>query len=432
MSNEHQPADVEIVKDISNHSHDKELNSEQNSWDNMSRSHSMTDITVQTETSNAALMEGSTTNEEGENSKDFSQEKKGTAFGVLFNLINTTVGSGILALPFAFRELGLVCGAIALLIMGVIATSTLHFLNVSCHARHRYSYKELAVDVFRTKVAGIIFELTIIIVGAGALIGYVIIVGQFSESLFALLMDSLGAPESVKTFLGHRATLTAIFMLAIMFPLSILRRIQFLSYTSLLSIVSAMFVVVAVIIRSCQSIIAGDRDRSTISLVGSFDSIVTSFPIICFSLTSHVTLLPMISEMKSPSIKKVSIVGAGSVFICMTMYMTIAIAGYVLFLEETQDNVLNSFTSSDPLIIVTKISITIVVILSYPLFLFATRECFENIIFANKPFSWPRWIIQAAIISLISYIIAIAFPSIKSVLGLTGATGSTLAAFVYP
>jgi amino acid permease len=381
--------------------------------------------------SQAQLIANDSSHDEHSHIEETTTHKKGSASGVLFNLINTTVGAGILALPYAFKELGIVFGVIALLIMGIIAGSTLHFLAVASAERKRFSYKELAIDVFGTKIAGVIFELTIVIVSGGALISYLIIIGQFSESLFGMVLEAASAPDWVKQTLGHRASLIAIVMLLIIFPLSSLRRIQFLSYSSLLSILSACFVVLAVAIKSIQGITTGTLPGS-VALIGSFERGVSAFPIICFSLTSHVTLLPMIQEMKSPSVKKVSIVGALNVTICVMMYMTIAVFGYVLFIDNTQDNILNSFDKGDVLILIAKVFITFVVILSYPLFLYATRECFENVFFADKPFSWPRWLIETAIICIVTYIIAVIFPSIKSVLGLSGATGSTLAAFVYP
>jgi sodium-coupled neutral amino acid transporter 11 len=422
MSHDHEDIELEegITHDVEPISH-----ADHDAGDGDSHTHTETDSNI------ALIVDDSSSHDEHAHTEEPVVQKKGTAFGVLFNLINTTVGSGILALPFAFRELGIVFGVIGLLVMGVLAASTLHFLSVTSHIRQRFSYKELAVDVFGTRIAGIVFELTITIVGGGALISYLIIIGQYLESLVGMLLTAMDASEMAHQIIGHRAMLIAITMVTIIFPLSSLRRIQFLSYSSILSVAGAFIVVVAVTFRSLQSAAAGTLS-SSIYAIGSFESAVIAFPIICFSLTSHVTLLPMITEMKSPSVKKVSIIGASSVSACVFMYMTIAVFGYILFGDKTQDNILNSFDENDILILVAKIFITIVVILSYPLFLYATRECFENIFFAGKPFSWPRWLIETAIICVFTYTVAVIFPSIKSVLGLSGATGSTLAAFVYP
>ncbi|KAL0482446.1 sodium-coupled neutral amino acid transporter [Acrasis kona] len=358
-------------------------------------------------------------------------EKKGNTFGMLFNLVNTTVGAGILALPYAFKEMGIVMGLLSLLLMGVLAAATLHFLSEASQIRRKYSYKALALDIFQTKWAGIAFESTVVIVGAGAMMSYTIIIGQLSSSLMTVFLKLVQAPQNVIDVLGNTILLTFIIMLVIVFPLCCLRHIQFLGYTSLLSILSALFVVVAIVIRCAQKGISGQLPGQ-ISLVGSFSSILAAFPVVAFSLTSHVTLLPMIEQMRSPTVKKVSAVGAASVLVCISMYLSMAVSGYVLFAENTQDNILNSFDPSDTLIVFAKLCVLVVVILSYPLFLYSTRECSETVFFAERPFTWLRWIATAAIICMTTFVVSIIFPKINMVLGLSGATGSTLAASVFP
>jgi len=100
--------------------------------------------------------------------------------------------------------------------------------------------------------------------------------------------------------------------------------------------------------------------------------------------------------------------------------------------NRTPDNILSAFPD-DILFIVIKIGYTLVILFSYPLLNFATRNGADNLFFSNyQPAPWWRLLAEAIVIIVASYVIAIFVPSIGTIFGLIGATVGQLVIFVNP
>ena len=62
----------------------------------------------------------------------------------VFNLMNAILGSGIVGLPFALRNLGYITFILALLLVAFLALFTIHLLLKSCDNQKTSSYETLA------------------------------------------------------------------------------------------------------------------------------------------------------------------------------------------------------------------------------------------------------------------------------------------------
>lgn len=100
-----------------------------------------------------------------------------TIFSTYFNLVNTSIGAGILALPFACKVAGVVGGIVLLIGIAIIELYTAELLIICCNKTGKYSYKGLAMKVFG-KYAGIIFELANVVLCFGVLTVYVVLIGN--------------------------------------------------------------------------------------------------------------------------------------------------------------------------------------------------------------------------------------------------------------
>ena len=156
-------------------------------------------------------------------------------------------------------------------------------------------------------------------------------------------------------------------------------------------------------------------------------------------------MLPSYKDLKNRKMSKMSIVlvlqifsAAGKKLIIEliffeALYFSMGFVGYLLFQGDTQDNILKNFTDdSDYLILLAKFSILLVIILSFPVVHFITRESIEGIFFGNWDFSWYRWICEALLLTGVAFLLAIFVPNITVVFGLTGSTCGSLVIFVYP
>lgn len=91
-----------------------------------------TEITIETASSSANLV--STGN-------DVKQKKKGTSsLETLMHMIKANIGTGVLAMPLAFKNGGLILSSVSLWIMAVICVHCMHILlNCYRHVMEGYS-----------------------------------------------------------------------------------------------------------------------------------------------------------------------------------------------------------------------------------------------------------------------------------------------------
>jgi sodium-coupled neutral amino acid transporter 11 len=69
---------------------------------------------------------------------------KSSWFASLFNLANTAIGAGTLALPFTLRQSGMVVGVFMIVAVGVLSCASLHMLNLAGQASGKVSYISVA------------------------------------------------------------------------------------------------------------------------------------------------------------------------------------------------------------------------------------------------------------------------------------------------
>jgi sodium-coupled neutral amino acid transporter 11 len=361
---------------------------------------------------------------------------RGTAskIGILFNLTNTTVGTGILALPYAMRSAGLVMGIIMTLVAACTALGTLHMLLYVGSKRKRYSYKDIANNIFGRQIAGVLVEIAIIMFTVGVMAVFIGIISDYTSSII-LAIASHDEPTAATLFFADKRVCGAIMLVFIIFPLCCLRRIQLLSYTSIMSIFGILFVVVVVVIRLVEQGLPTSTPKkpNKIILLNTGDpmSVFMAFPVVFFSFASHINYLSMYEEMKNRSRKSMARITNLSTALTAVLYLTMSICGYLLFIDDTEGNVLNGFDKREKLIIGAKVAITLVVVTSFPLVHFSARQSIDSLLF-DRPFSWIRFILEAVVICIPVYGISVLIPDLADLVGFTGATIGTLIQFVIP
>ncbi|KAJ3435252.1 amino acid transporter [Anaeramoeba flamelloides] len=93
--------------------------------------------------------------------KTSTNEKTGTVFGAISNLTNACMGAGILALPYAFSQIGWFFGIIIFVLVGIISWGSLELLMLSSHYTKQYTYEELAKHVIGKKMS-VVVKITIL------------------------------------------------------------------------------------------------------------------------------------------------------------------------------------------------------------------------------------------------------------------------------
>ncbi|VUZ55940.1 unnamed protein product [Hymenolepis diminuta] len=234
----------------------------------------------------------------------------GDLFPHIFNLINSNIGVGLLAMPYCFHECGILLTAIILLLMSVatyfscvLILKTTHQLK--CDSLERAAFKSHGVAGKR------IVDLCVIGLLFGMLVGLNVAISDLGSEIF-------------DTLYGGKASLTVrrsvlLFTIFIVLPFCCLRRVVFLSTSSFL----AVFLYVTFLLNLlCNYAIP--KMQSKQFTFGYFrlwrpQGLVHCVPIIASSVCCQVQVNSIYSSLRNPSVtkmKKILISAVTFIFSC--------------------------------------------------------------------------------------------------------------------
>jgi amino acid permease len=346
-------------------------------------------------------------------------DAKPDIFGAIFNLMNYALGAGILALPYAFRQAGLIMGALLVIAVGSATIFGMFLLLSASRTAKAYGYEQLARVSYGDNFAQFV-KITIIIDSFGALSAYMILIAETTTGISKIYIGA----DSIWTNKILVLTLVTIF---IMLPLCSLKNINYLGFTSALSLVPLVYFLILQIVYLVK---AGGL-QAGIKLFNS--QIFYALPIVIFSFSSQQALFPLYTELQERNGTEgdIKLVVTWSLMLTAACYLFSGTIGIFTYPTTAFGNVLNNFPSGIPvdiLLITTAVSI----VLSFPVILWPARVSADRLFFLDRPYSYLRFVLEAAAILAISFVIAVAVPSFSTVLGLFGSLTNTCIGYVLP
>lgn len=412
------------------------------------------------------------------------------------NLLNTIIGAGILAMPYGLKSNGLFFGC--LLILWSSMTSSMGLYLQSKVAK--YTAQTDAVSYFSLAQLtypqlSIVFDSAIAIKCFGVGVSYLVVIGD----LMPKIMESVGVSNNI---LMERNFWITIFMAVIVVPLSYLKKLDSLKYTSIIALFSVVYLICLVFGHYiANDIVVDDRHVSWIGPV-SIKSTLSSFPIFVFAYTCHQNMFAIINELKprmeagqaGSKARQSNLIIRNAITVACTCYLAVGIVGYLTFGDAVNGNIITMYPKDSILSLIGRLSIVIMVSLSYPLQCHPCRGSVNHVLFyltegmsaklrssatdsagqrhtgetqalttdmesiqsnqADESFvsttpmegamdtdghgpivvpltSKKFYIITTAIVTL-SYLVAITVTSLEHVLAFVGSTGSTSISFILP
>lgn len=160
-----------------------------------------------------------------------------------------------------------------------------------------------------------------------------------------------------------------------------------------------------------------------------------AIPILAFAFVCHPEVLPIYSELKDRSRRKMQTVSNISITGMLIMYLLAALFGYLTFYGEVEDELLHAYskvyTFDTPLLMV-RLAVLVAVTLTVPIVLFPIRTSVITLLFPQRPFSWVKHFLIAAIIIALNNVLVILVPTIKYIFGFIGASSATMLIFILP
>ncbi|XP_017287069.1 sodium-coupled neutral amino acid transporter 4 isoform X1 [Kryptolebias marmoratus] len=415
------------------------------------------------------------------------------SFGMsVFNLSNAIMGSGILGLSYAMANTGIVLFTILLVAVAILSLYSVHLLLLTSKEGGSLIYETLGERAFGWpgKMAAFI---SIIMQNIGAMSSYLFIV---KYELPEVIRAFLHLEENSGEWYLNGNYLVVFVSVGVILPLSLLKNLGYLGYTSGFSLSCMVFFVAAVLYKKTQlpcplpffyghsanlSMNSSDMsglyallpnatqmdfsraDMSPAAVPGSPSVHQTvgvryephpsdeemctpkyfvlnsqtayTLPILAFAFVCHPEVLPIYSELKDRSRKKMQNVSNLSILAMLIMYMLSAIFGYLTFYDNVEAELLHTFTKVykfDTLLLLVRLAVLTAVTLTVPIVLFPIRSSITTLLFSGRDFSWIRHLLIAAAILAFNNMLVIFVPTIRDIFGFIGGTAATNLIFILP
>ncbi|KAG0319982.1 hypothetical protein BGZ99_004804 [Dissophora globulifera] len=252
---------------------------------------------------------------------------------VSFNILNCTVGSGILALPFALKDSGFGLGLTLSVIVGILCWFALYILIVTGQRIGVYKYAGLC-EATMGKFGNYLLNGVIFFQSAGASITYLIVVGDTIPVI--LSMVGITATRQWTIFVSS---------LVFILPLLFYRSIGSLAKVSIVSVATLPPILLAVAIRGFHY--APDHKKSY-AFVG--DNVFPAIGVMAFAMLSTQTAFLNFTTMAQPTRKSWAQATSIAVFLSWVVSFVFAIFGFIAFGFDVNANIFNSFPLDDGLI----------------------------------------------------------------------------------
>lgn len=363
-----------------------------------------------------------------------------SAISCYTNLTNTIIGSGVLGLPFAIANTGLVLGILLLVASGVLAFFSLHLLSISASKipppASFYAVTEASVPQLT-----FLIDLAVTVQCFGVCSSYLIVVG----GLMPDVVLQLGITDGFFTEKYPWILLA----FAVVAPLSCFQKMDALKFTSSLSVSFVLFLMVMVFLYAldidsmdpCRDKGVGDDDGECVGDMPMFSLESNAFRVLSifvFAFSCQTNMFAVVNELENPSQKRFDTITSSAVLSAGSVYIVVAIAGFLTYGTEVDANILVSYPKTT-LTTVARICVSLLVSFSYPILFLPGRTSVMGLwrgfdkdkqaYITNNAFRY-----SVVTIGLLggSLATALLVEDLGLIFGLVGATGATIISFILP
>ncbi|XP_064310015.1 sodium-coupled neutral amino acid transporter 3 isoform X2 [Phalacrocorax carbo] len=282
-----------------------------------------------------------------------------TSFGMsVFNLSNAIMGSGILGLAYAMANTGIILFLFLLTAVALLSSYSIHLLLKSSGIVGIRAYEQLGYRAFGTpgKLAAAI---AITLQNIGAMSSYLYIV---KSEVPLVIQTFLNLEEKTTDWYMNGNYLVILVSVTVILPLALMKQLGYLGYASGFSLSCMGFFLISVIYKKFQ--IPCPLPEQEGNLTGSLNATIVStsdyqngytilqapeqgtcipsfftlnsqtaytIPIMAFAFVCHPEVLPIYTELKNPSKKKMQCISNISIMVMYIMYFLAALFGYLTF-----------------------------------------------------------------------------------------------------
>ncbi|KAF2020529.1 hypothetical protein BU24DRAFT_416205 [Aaosphaeria arxii CBS 175.79] len=341
-----------------------------------------------------------------------------------FTLLKAFIGTGIMFLPKAFKNGGILFSSITLLVVSIVTSLCFHLL-LQCRSQYGGGYGELGEAIGGRRLRSLILiSITISQIGF-VCAGLIFTADNFFSFLAAVSKSSM--PVSVNALIGIQ--------LVALVPLSFIRNISKLGPAALLADVFILIGLTYIYWYDISAIISMGGFNPTIELFNPRDFTLTVGSAI-FTFEGIGLILPIQSSMKHPEhFRKLLFI----VMVIITIIFTsVGFLCYGTFGDRVSVEIINNYPQSSKLVNAVQFLYALAVMVGEPVQLFPALRIIENKIFGHRSgkadtlTKWKKNLFRTSMVLVCGLISAVGATNLDKFVALIGSFACVPLVYIYP
>lgn len=365
-----------------------------------------------------------------------SVQRATTSCETLIHLLKGNVGSGILAMPDAIKNAGLLVGIIGLQLIGAIAIHCMHLLVVSSKVlclelgRRRMNYAEVAESAFKLgpeRFRGLA-------VPASRLVNVFLCITQIGFCCVYVVFVAQNVKQVIDEHVSFHMSVYA-YMVLVTIPLVVLcwiRDLKILTPFSMLAnflILSGLVITFVYLLHDLPPV----TDRKAFA---HWSQLPLYFGTAIYAFEGIGMVLPLENEMANPGEFRGwnGVLNTGMMLV-MCMYTAVGFFGYLKYGEDVQGSITLNLPAHDWLAQTVRLSIAGSVFLTYLLMFYVPCRILVPVVtsrFTSERAIWLSEYVLRTSLVILTLLIASLVPDLSLAISLVGAVSSSMLALVLP
>ena len=354
--------------------------------------------------------------------------RHGGVFSGYTVMAKSLLGSGMLSIAFACSKAGLILGLILLLFAAVVTWISLHVLSKLCLEFNSDNLTFYSMTERIVPRAKWFLDVAIIVDCVGSAIGFLQMIGK---------LMTLGISEIFGWGPFNQRTMSILIescFVLLLFPICLMREISDTKVVNLLGLACLFYVSLLPIIFSDVS----SFDPEVLYPKGPW-SAISAFPVFVFAFSCQQNLLSVVTEMKSPDIKKLNMVTLGAIGTGIIFYLPVTILPVLTFgrPKDEKDTFLQLLDQSNLAVQIGFFCASLAVAISYVLIVHPVRKSIMSLMYGSdfpvgKQEFKVRLILTTAIMVVTLGVALAAGSTLGPTVEFTALLGATTCGFVMP
>lgn len=345
-------------------------------------------------------------------------------FGCFQILLNTSIGSGTLMVPYSYTS-GIGMELVISLVFAFVAYMAMYFLIESSQYSNSYDYYGIFNSCYGPKYMWIL-NVSIFLVQFGTVTIYCLWNGRLLNHLI----------NSSNPILGSNAFWSFLIAAFLIFPLTVFRSISKLeSFASISTFFIIMLIVHALywMIRDIHDFGFDPQNEITAFNFRKYQVIISALSVNSMAFNCHLNLFSTLEHLNHCTRKRAHQLCAITVGVSFILYNCFGLFSYLdLFDNIGAGSSLEFYPNPNWLTKVTIIGVVIVLIVSSPLVIWAARISLINLIWKDKPATNRKWVLVGGTLLLLAAFLASSSEDVIFFFDIVGGFLTPTIEFVFP